>query len=168
MVNVCFASTCHHITSTTHGGEAVLLAEAKTTRALQVRAEGALRVRAEDALDRAADGQGGIGYSWSTQKQRRSATPGEEVFNPLACDLWGSHARRTVTRVKYLRKWLAGSRIWAEHPLRLPQVGGGLRCRDTTGLLTPEGSMEALLRNEECWAAARMARAVPTQGPAPE
>ena len=50
MVNVCFASTCHHITSTTHGGEAVLLAEAKTTRAL--------RVRAEDALDRAADGQG--------------------------------------------------------------------------------------------------------------
>jgi hypothetical protein len=131
MVNVCFASTCHHITSTTHGGEAVLLAEAKTTRAL--------RVRAEDALDRAADGQGGIGYSWSTQKQRRSATPGEEVFNPLACDLWGSHARRTVTRVKYLRVWFAGSSIWVKPPLRLPQVAGGPRCMDTTGpLMTGE------------------------------
>ena len=118
MVNVCFASTCHHITSTTHGGEAVLLAEAKTTRAL--------RVRAEDALDRAADGKGGKEYSWSTQKPRRSATPGEEGFNPWACDLWGAHARRTVTRVKYLRVWLAGSRAWVEQSPRLPQVGGGL------------------------------------------
>ena len=38
------------------------------------------------------------------------------------------------------------------------------RCADTTGTLTPEGLMEVLLRNEECWAAVtNMARNVLTR-----
>ena len=93
--NVSFASTSHHITSTTHGGEPVLLVEAKTTRAV--------RVKTEDALDRAADG---VQLEYSKTEALRYA--GKEGIQPLG--LWLVSARSqnshesVVCRVQYLGK----------------------------------------------------------------